>query len=296
MFNGNSKKILKGIHLVLVSSILGGLLSILCILLLKCGNIHIEEQKPVYDLIMLRILTWVVNTAFFGVVFISFIYGLFTEWGFFKYYWIIIKWVSLIFFFGLTWFGVGPAINGLASVSDAGFYNTSLKAQYIAFGQKALIYVVIEVVLLILIFLLSALKPWGRTSFKAYLKRRTVLLGVIAFVVVALGLMISNKVMLENVRNMPIKNVELTSLKDGTYYGEEKAGHYTYKVKVTVEGHMIVAIEDLDSRTSPYVEYARGVFRKILKEQKVDIDAVSGATTTSKAFMKAVENALLGEK
>jgi len=40
------------------------------------------------------------------------------------------------------------------------------------------------------------------------------------------------------------------------------------------------------------VTYAEGVFTKIVKQQKVDVDVVTGATTTSKAFMKAAENAL----
>jgi len=31
---------------------------------------------------------------------------------------------------------------------------------------------------------------------------------------------------------------------------------------------------------------------QIMKQQKISVDAVSGATTTSKAFMKAAENAL----
>jgi uncharacterized protein with FMN-binding domain len=38
---------------------------------------------------------------------------------------------------------------------------------------------------------------------------------------------------------------------------------------------------------------AEGVVKSILDQQKNDVDVVSGATTTSKALLKAVENALV---
>ena len=82
------------------------------------------------------------------------------------------------------------------------------------------------------------------------------------------------------------------SVDDGIYNGEAEAGSYVYKVKVEVQNHRIVNIEGIDNRKSSYVSYAEGVFTKIIKQQKVDVDAITGATTTSKAFMKAVENAL----
>jgi uncharacterized protein with FMN-binding domain len=34
----------------------------------------------------------------------------------------------------------------------------------------------------------------------------------------------------------------------------------------------------------------------MIKEQTPNVDAISGATTTSKALMKAVENSLIGKK
>ncbi|MDD3240531.1 MAG: FMN-binding protein, partial [Lachnospira sp.] len=61
---------------------------------------------------------------------------------------------------------------------------------------------------------------------------------------------------------------------------------------VKVENHKITELKDMAPRDSIYVTYATGVFRKIINQQTPDVDAITGATTTSKAFMKAVENAL----
>lgn len=42
----------------------------------------------------------------------------------------------------------------------------------------------------------------------------------------------------------------------------------------------------------PTITYAQGVFAKIIRDQNANTDAITGATTTSKMFRKAVEDAL----
>lgn len=98
--------------------------------------------------------------------------------------------------------------------------------------------------------------------------------------------------LLVKIRNMPIGSVKLTKINDGVYKGEAKASNYVYKVEVEVKNHKIININGTDNRKSVYVTYAEGVFTKIIRDQKPDVDTVTGATTTSKAFMKAVESAL----
>jgi uncharacterized protein with FMN-binding domain len=68
------------------------------------------------------------------------------------------------------------------------------------------------------------------------------------------------------VRALPIDHVDLAKVRDGTYQGDFAYGGFDYQVQVTVAGHQI--------------------------KQKNDVDAVSGATTTSKALLKAIERAL----
>jgi uncharacterized protein with FMN-binding domain len=41
---------------------------------------------------------------------------------------------------------------------------------------------------------------------------------------------------------------------------------------------------------------AKGVARNVIDEQSLQVDAVTGATITSKAFLKAIENALTGQE
>jgi uncharacterized protein with FMN-binding domain len=244
------------------------------------------------DLSILKIFTWGVNYAFFALILTSFILGLFTEWGFVKHRWIIFKWIITLSMFALTWFGLGPAINGMTSISDAGLNTRAMSGEYLKFQRNAIIFCAMEMIAILLIFFISVLKPWGTRKVEQLIKQKTVVMIVVPLIIIGIVFTAVNTIELNKIRNLPIKSINLQNVDDGIYNGEAEAGSYIYKVKVQVQNHRIINIEGIDNRKSPYVSYAEGVFTKIIKQQKVDVDAITGATTTSKAFMKAVENAL----
>jgi uncharacterized protein with FMN-binding domain len=98
----------------------------------------------------------------------------------------------------------------------------------------------------------------------------------------------------EQIKTMEIAHVEPSTVPDGEYIGEFPfRQRYLYRVKVTVESGKIANIEVLENGTeNEYAEKGLGVIPRILREQSPDVDAVSGATVSSKALMKCVEKAL----
>ena len=94
------------------------------------------------------------------------------------------------------------------------------------------------------------------------------------------------------VRAMPINHVDLARVRDGTYPGDFAYGGFDYRVQLTVAGHQIEDIVVVKNRTSRHAKMAEDVVPRILDQKKNNVDAVSGATTTSKALLKAVERAL----
>lgn len=74
--------------------------------------------------------------------------------------------------------------------------------------------------------------------------------------------------------------------------GDYAYGHYTYSVVVVIKDHRIESIDVHHGRNSEKAKAAEGVIGEIISEQKIDVDVISGATTTSKAILKAVELAL----
>ena len=95
------------------------------------------------------------------------------------------------------------------------------------------------------------------------------------------------------IRRMPAAVADLSSVADGAYRGSFSRGRWRFEVEATVADHKIQALRRLDSPEEPL---ATAIIERILAEQSVSIDTVSGASITTKALAKAVENALTARK
>lgn len=99
-------------------------------------------------------------------------------------------------------------------------------------------------------------------------------------------------------KNLPIAVINFKKLKEGTYIGEYEGGMYKWrysKVQVEVSSGKVEDIKLLSS-AGPGAEQNKDyntIYERIINEQTLQVDVVSGATLTSKAYIKAVENALL---
>ncbi|NMA24688.1 MAG: FMN-binding protein [Clostridiales bacterium] len=96
---------------------------------------------------------------------------------------------------------------------------------------------------------------------------------------------------LKQARNLSIEPADLSRIPDGTYTGIYENYRWTNTVEVTVRGHQITAIEPVSPLTARE-ELTASLTRAIIERHTNAVDAVSGATASSNAFLKAVENAL----
>jgi uncharacterized protein with FMN-binding domain len=92
---------------------------------------------------------------------------------------------------------------------------------------------------------------------------------------------------------IPLKKVDLSSISDGVYTGEYVQGNTTYQVETTVRAHRITEIEVLQNKKTEYAKKAEAVTEKVILKQNTAVDGVTGATKTSRALQKAIENSLL---
>lgn len=93
------------------------------------------------------------------------------------------------------------------------------------------------------------------------------------------------------VKETAISEIDISSIPDGVYVGEYDVDFIYVKVEVTVQNKVITSIailEHKNGRGKP----AEIVADRIIEEQKIEVDAVSGATNSSIVIKKAVENAL----
>ncbi len=100
----------------------------------------------------------------------------------------------------------------------------------------------------------------------------------------------------QEAQNLEIYNIDFGNLQDGTYRGIYEGGMYKWRaseVQVTVFSGNVTAIELLKNTEDRPPEFTNELFKGVIEQQSLQVDAISGATLTSKAYLKAVENALI---
>ena len=84
---------------------------------------------------------------------------------------------------------------------------------------------------------------------------------------------------------------------DGIYEGTGTGFAGRIRVSVEIKDKSIVAINilEIEADDDAFFNRARGVIDKIIADQSLDVDVVSGATYSSRGIISAVKNALTGE-
>lgn len=124
--------------------------------------------------------------------------------------------------------------------------------------------------------------------------KKAVIIAVVIFVILTGGKMILEK-NLKELAETKIENVDLTTVKDGTYTGSYEAMPVSANVTVTVLNNKITNIK-INEHNNGQGSSAETIITKVLEAQKLDVDTVAGATYSSKVILKAIENALTVKK
>ncbi len=95
----------------------------------------------------------------------------------------------------------------------------------------------------------------------------------------------------QQIEEIKVENVDLESIPDGMYIGKAEVLWIAAEVKVIVQDHKIVNI-DLIKHKNERGASAEVIPQKVVETQSLQVDAVSGATNSSKVILKAIENAL----
>lgn len=135
-----------------------------------------------------------------------------------------------------------------------------------------------------------------------------VLLSIVGVIVVGMGsAIIATAPGRNELKNMTIGTVDFKRLSDGVYTGEyrgTKDGFRNAKVEVTVASGAVKKIRVTGGALEGVKQTADigkglsidSLFNEIIKAQSLQVDAISGATLTSNAHLRAVENALAQAK
>lgn len=126
--------------------------------------------------------------------------------------------------------------------------------------------------------------------------RKKIILSIVIFIFTIV--LIGGAVYLKNVadykqavKETTFDEINISDVSDGVYIGEYDVNFIYAKVEVTVQNREITDIIILEHRHE-HGKAAETVINEIVDEQRINVDAVSGATNSSIVIKKAVENAL----
>ncbi len=100
----------------------------------------------------------------------------------------------------------------------------------------------------------------------------------------------------QTVLNETIEPIEFQTLTDGIYEGTYHGTRWENTVRVTIAEGKIIAIEVLDDMMIVDDFVQAQLFIRVKEAESLDVDAISGATISSTAYLKAIEDALLQAK
>jgi uncharacterized protein with FMN-binding domain len=98
-------------------------------------------------------------------------------------------------------------------------------------------------------------------------------------------------------KNLPLQVVDFSRLKDGSYHGAYAGCMYKWRAnecQVTVSSGRVTDIQLAGSK-DPGAGNTRAeeLYDRVIKAQSLQVDTISSATLTSKAYLQCVENALI---
>lgn len=121
---------------------------------------------------------------------------------------------------------------------------------------------------------------------------KIVLIVILAFILVSGGGMFYLSRGLDAGKNLVINGIKPSTLSDGIYIGKYNSGRWTNELKVTIKDNKITQIDVMKDVMVPKPEWTKELFNRVIEKQSINVDTVSGATVTSKAYLKSIESAL----
>ncbi len=114
----------------------------------------------------------------------------------------------------------------------------------------------------------------------------------LALVVAGTILFASMQKGLDSLSSMEIEDVDLATIPDGTYEGSYTRLPVAAKVRVTVVGHAITAIVIVEHVNGQGAS-GEAIVDDVIAQNSLDVDAIAGATYSSKVILLAIRDALV---
>ena len=158
--SAKGQKWLKGFHIFFACQWIG---AAVCLALMN-AFMKASDGTELYgiNLSMKFIDDLIIVPGAIGSLLTGLLYAIFTNWGWLKHNWIIIKWLINIFgvIFGTFW--LGPWVNGLAPISKTQGLGALSNPAYLNNHHMVLFWGTFQLLTLVFAVFISTLKPWKK--------------------------------------------------------------------------------------------------------------------------------------
>jgi len=151
---------LKILHLLFVGAWIGGQMSLVLIQNIKYTLALPEHQYAI--LASVKAIDDIVIGGAVGCFLTGLVYSLMTPWGFFKFRWITVKWISTVCIILFGTFFLGPWLNEMTQISANEYALALMNPRYLYDEKMNMIWASIAFGTNIFLVIISVLKPWKR--------------------------------------------------------------------------------------------------------------------------------------
>lgn len=154
-------KVLKTVHLLLIMMWVTGVLAMAVLFLLKPQSG--DELYMLLDIILFIDWVFVIPGALLSVI-VGIIYGIFTNWGFFKHRWILIKWIVsvVVILVGILYFS--PNLEQALEIADRTRDPALTDPVVTSCIKKATTSAFLQGSALVFLVIISVFKPWKKKN------------------------------------------------------------------------------------------------------------------------------------
>lgn len=152
---------LKIVHLILAAMWLGGAVSMLVIMLYGTYDFSGDAMRS-SAVALKRVDDYIVIPGAIGLLFTGLAYSIWTNWGFFKYRWITVKWILTVLMILFGTFVMGPRVNAnVYPIEELHLYHPDNMDYFLNIFYNSL-FASLQLAAMLFIFIISVLKPWRR--------------------------------------------------------------------------------------------------------------------------------------
>ena len=130
-------------------------------------------------------------------------------------------------------------------------------------------------------------------------RKKMILWAAVVLLVIGIAYGVRYFVELRNYRQgiaaIHVQNIDLSAIPDGEYFGDCDVDFIRARVRVLMKDGKMQELELLE-HYNDRGEAANVLPSRMLEEQRIDVDTISGATSSCKVIQQAVYNALVGER